>query len=149
MTLETAVKSQKSKHQVNQLESQLEEAKKETTLMVNSRDQDRFRLQKNVEGLQTEIEDTILERQNLERQRGEKENQQKQLTQKISELEEEKEKRESKDGDRHSSEDEDQDLALDTLQGSKAMLTGIQTNQIPRRSGGAGCGGDEACCTIF
>ena len=49
--------------------------------MVNSRDQDRFRLQKNVEGLQTEIEDTILERQNLERQRGDKENQQKQLAQ--------------------------------------------------------------------
>ena len=47
-----------------------------------------------------------------------------------------------------SSEGEDQEMAMDTLGGSKKhMVNGIKADKIPRENEGSGCA--DACCTIF
>ena len=57
VTLENAVSSQKSKQLVRTLDQDLENAKKENVIQVNSRDQDRYRYQNLLKVLQGEIED--------------------------------------------------------------------------------------------
>lgn len=55
--LNTAMATVSSRKKANQLEAQLEEAKKDIVLNVNSRDQDRFRNKKTIETIEREIED--------------------------------------------------------------------------------------------
>lgn len=47
----------KSKQKTGALEQQLDEAKKDIVLKVNSRDQDRFRYRKTLEALDSEVEE--------------------------------------------------------------------------------------------
>ena len=60
MTLETAVSIQKNKVKANKLEDMTTEANKENVLLVNSRDQDRFRNEKTLESIASEMEDVNL-----------------------------------------------------------------------------------------
>jgi len=55
--LETAMAISKSKQKTGALEQQLDEAKKDIVLKVNSRDQDRFRYKKTLEALDSEVEE--------------------------------------------------------------------------------------------
>ena len=55
--LNTAMMTVSSRKKANQLETTLEEAKKDIVLNVNSRDQDRFRNKKTIETIEREIED--------------------------------------------------------------------------------------------
>lgn len=148
-SLENAVASQKLKSHVKRLEQDLDQEKRANLDLVNNRDSEKFRYSTLLENIQKDIEEAQLNSQQQQTETIEKEQALNELTEKKQQLVKETHKREHDEGIEHSSDEEDQALALDTLmQTQKHFVQGIQADKIAKQNAAGGCS-DGACCLIF